>query len=225
MKAIILAAGKGTRLQPLTFDTPKPLLEVRGIPIIEHILTELPEEITEVIIVAEHLKDKIKHYFNQKSYPFSIQIIEQIKDKKGTLAALLSAKNILSANEKFLVLNGDDLIKKEDLKNTLKHDRSFGVCHSTRLPRYHKVVSKNGLLDSLVPQTEAEKLEGVMIATGTYFLDTGIFNFEPHLLAGDEIGIPQTLLDYKDFYPVTVVEFNYWQPINSLEDLAKANGK
>lgn len=223
MKAIILAAGKGTRLQPLTLETPKSLLEVQGVPILEYILNELPDSIDEVIIVTDYLQQKILDFINSKTHRFSIQLVPQIQNEFGTMAALKSVKPFLREGEKFLVLNGDDLIIKSDLEKILQHERSFGVFKTSILPRYYKVVEKDGLLDSFQSQTDQEKNAGVPIATGTYLLDTQIFNFETRLLSGGEIGIPQTLVDNKDSYPVNIIHFESWRPINSIADLEKEN--
>ena len=63
MQAIILAAGKGTRMRPLTYDMPKAMLPVKGKPVLEYTISFLPEEIDEIIIVINHLGDQIKNYF------------------------------------------------------------------------------------------------------------------------------------------------------------------
>jgi NDP-sugar pyrophosphorylase family protein len=224
MKAIILSAGRGTRLQPLTNTTPKSLLQVKNKPILEHILNNLPADISEVFIVVDYLSDHIKSFVDiaQDNYSFTIKCINQIKDKKGTMAALLSVRDSLIDNERFLVLNGDDIIEKKDIEKMLPYERSFGV-QKMIMPNYYKVVSKNGFLNTFENQNETEKKVGVPIATGTYLIDTNIFNFTNRLLKGDEIGIPQTIIDNKDVYPINVVEFHSWKPINTIEDLEKVN--
>ena len=63
MQAIILAAGRGTRMGELTKETPKPMLKIKNKPILEYKLNALPEEITEVIFVIGYLGDAIKNYF------------------------------------------------------------------------------------------------------------------------------------------------------------------
>ena len=63
MQAVILAAGVGKRLKPLTDDLPKPMVRVNGRPILEYTLSILPKEIDEVILIVGYLKEKIIEYF------------------------------------------------------------------------------------------------------------------------------------------------------------------
>ena len=63
MQAVILAAGKGTRMRPLTYDIPKPMLPIKGKPVLEYTLSFLPDDIDEVIIVVNYLGKHIKKYF------------------------------------------------------------------------------------------------------------------------------------------------------------------
>lgn len=219
MKAIILCAGKGTRMRPLTNTIPKPLLLIKGKELLLHILESLPDEITEVFLVTSYLQEQIENFVLTKcNFQFKIQCVEQIPDKKGTFAALLSVRNFLNDNERFLILNGDDLISKDDLEKVITFKRCFTV-QKAIMPRYYKVVQDpNGMLSSFEVQDEYEKENGTLIATGTYVVDTGIFNYEPRLLTGNEIGIPQTIMDNKDTYPISVLEINSWIPVNSLDD-------
>ncbi len=63
MQAVILAAGRGTRMGALTEHTPKPMLLVNGRPVLEYIFDSLPEEIDEVIIVVGYLGSVIQKHF------------------------------------------------------------------------------------------------------------------------------------------------------------------
>lgn len=222
MKAVILAAGRGTRLRPLTDTCPKPLLSLREKPILEHILEQLPKEVTEVIIVVDHLKEQIRLFLSKNSPSLKVHLVEQANGQKGTLAALRSTTSFFEKGERFLVLNGDDLVSRKNLEKMLDYQRAFGVHFTNTMPRYHKVMSRNGFLDGLVAQSEEEQITGVDIATGAYLLDTDIFHFEARLLAGNEIGIPQTILDHKESYPVPIVAFDFWVSINSIQDLQDA---
>lgn len=108
MKAIILAGGLGTRLRPLTENTPKPLLPIKGKPIIEHALLNFKKHgITDVILSVGYRADLIKEYFGDGS-KWGIKIEYCIEDEPlGTGGAIRKASE--NINEKFLVINGDNL--------------------------------------------------------------------------------------------------------------------
>jgi NDP-sugar pyrophosphorylase family protein len=63
MKAIILAAGRGTRLQPLTNTIPKPMIQICGKPILEYLMESLYSSVTEIILVVKYKEDIIREYF------------------------------------------------------------------------------------------------------------------------------------------------------------------
>jgi NDP-sugar pyrophosphorylase family protein len=71
----------------------------------------------------------------------------------------------------------------------------------------------------LEKQTEEEKENGCLIATGTYLLDGRFFDFEPVVLVDGEIGLPQTLLAHVAEYPSNAVYEDGWFSVNTCEDL------
>lgn len=221
MKAVILAAGKGTRFLPITLTVPKSLIKVGGVPIIERIFSTLPIEIDEVIIVVDHLKDKIEEYIGGNFYGKKVSYAVQ-GDKKGTFGAILSAKDLLTNGERYLVLNGDDLHDKDELVECIKYPRSMSV-QKKIAPRYYSTkIDNDGNFLEFKSQTEEEKINGALIATGTYVLDTNIFKHEGIHLEGNEYGLPQTVSAQKDEYPIKVIETKGWISINTPEELEKA---
>ncbi len=222
MKAVILAAGKGNRLKPITDTTPKPLIKVQGKPILAHILENLPETISEVIIVINYKGQDIKDFFTTYQTDLTITFAEQTGELKGTMAALLAAQPYLLPTDRFLVLNSDDIHKKEELELYLQYDRAYGI-QKMIMPGYHAVeCDQNGIVVCHREPTEEEKTTGTPIATGVYVLDYTIFDFEPVVLRDGEIGLPQTILANVDSYPVFKVETQHWMPINNHEDLERA---
>lgn len=219
MKAVILAAGVGSRLQPLTLTTPKPLIEVRGKPIIERIFESLPEEIEGVILVVEHLQEKIRNHLGNEFAGRKIFYVEQ-GEMKGTFGALFSAKEFLT--EDFLVLNGDDLNTKEELSKFMAPGRAFGL-QKMIMPNYYSMQISSGLVEGFRPQTPEEKQDGALIATGVYKLDPNIFNHPGVVVSGGEYGLPQTILAQKFEFLIRAVITEKWVPINSFADLEKAN--
>ena len=77
MKAIVLAAGEGRRMRPLTENIPKPLLQIQDRPLIEHIVERLPEEVDELIIVVGYLGEMIKQYCSDNFLGRPITYVEQ----------------------------------------------------------------------------------------------------------------------------------------------------
>lgn len=108
MKAIILAGGLGTRLRPLTENMPKPLLPIKGKPIVEHALLNFKKHgITDVIFSIGYRADLIKEYFGDGS-KWGMSIEYCVEDQPmGTGGAIRKASEGIS--ETFLVINGDNL--------------------------------------------------------------------------------------------------------------------
>lgn len=221
MKAIILAAGKGTRLLPLTLETPKTLLKINNKPIIERIIESFPKEIDEVIIVVNHLKEKIKETFGEKFDNRKIIFVEQ-GEKSGTFGSIYSAKDLFQKGERFLVTNGDDLHDTEEYAECMKYPRSMGV-QKKIMPNYYSTqIDSEDYFVGFKPQTPEEKENGAFIVTGVLVLDTDIFNHEGVLLSTGEYGLPQTVLSQIETHPVKVVRTSGWLSINSHQELENA---
>ncbi|MDO8260742.1 MAG: hypothetical protein Q7T50_04590, partial [Candidatus Magasanikbacteria bacterium] len=143
-------------------------------------------------------------------------------EKKGTFGALLSAKKFLKKDERFLVLNGDDINDKEELKKYLEYPRSFGV-QKMHMPNYYSIgIDRNKYIEGFRTQTDEEKLSVAFIATGVYVIDTNIFDHPGIVVYGGEYGLPQTILAQKDLYPIKSITTKKWMPINSFEDMKRA---
>jgi bifunctional UDP-N-acetylglucosamine pyrophosphorylase/glucosamine-1-phosphate N-acetyltransferase len=107
MKAVILAAGKGTRLLPLTENIHKGLLLIGDKPLLEHTINALSENnIREIFLVVNHRKEDIMNYFGDGSkFGVKISYLYQKNPKGGTADAVRCAKE--KVDESFILLNGD----------------------------------------------------------------------------------------------------------------------
>ena len=152
MQAVILAAGKGKRLRPLTLRKPKPLLEVAGRPILEHLLDSLPDRIDEIIMVVGYLSDQIKDYFGPEYKGCKIRYAPQ-KKLLGTFDALCAAKRYLK-NHPFLCMVGDDFYDPGDLQKLTEHNPAMLVIEKEDPGRFNICIEKNGYLYDIVANTE-----------------------------------------------------------------------
>jgi len=109
MKAIILAGGKGTRLMPLTKDTPKPMIKIDGKPVLEYQINVLKiGGINEIVICGQYMVEKIKEHFeNGKKFGVSIHYPFE-KEPLGTGGALKNAEKFI--DDDFVLFYGDTFI-------------------------------------------------------------------------------------------------------------------
>ena len=116
MKAVILAAGEGARLKPLTLYRPKCMIPLAGKPILEHLLVVLKENgIEEILIIIGYRKELIQNYFRDgKEFGVKIKYIEQ-KKLCGTANAVSLSEEYVS-NDDFLMIYGELLIDSSVVK-------------------------------------------------------------------------------------------------------------
>ena len=108
--AIVLAAGKGTRLKPLTDNIPKPLVRVGGKTLLDHIVESLPSAVEEVIFVTGYMEEKIKEYQNKRV----IEFISKRQEKLNKIREL-SQKTNETINRR-----NDKLMKKKVQQDMFK---------------------------------------------------------------------------------------------------------
>ncbi len=107
--AIILCAGYGKRLNPLTLKTPKPLLELKNITMLEHCINLILKlKIKKVLLNTFHLSDQIFDFIKKKNFPIDIQVINDGNEILDTGGGVLNLINH-SSDEDYLILNPDTL--------------------------------------------------------------------------------------------------------------------
>jgi UDP-N-acetylglucosamine diphosphorylase / glucose-1-phosphate thymidylyltransferase / UDP-N-acetylgalactosamine diphosphorylase / glucosamine-1-phosphate N-acetyltransferase / galactosamine-1-phosphate N-acetyltransferase len=224
MQAVIIAAGKGTRMKELSVATPKPMLTIKGKNLIEYKLDILPPEIDEVIMVVGHLGDQIVSHFGDSHNGRNIKYVWQ-KELKGTCDALWQAEPLLTG--RFIVMMGDDIYDREEVAAALEHPWSL-LARRVPGPRTKGgriILGEDGIIsDILEGEHEIEPGQDFLMNTGFYVLQKELFKYEPVQIPGrQEWGLPQTLVKaIKDGHSVATVESRRWIPITSPEDLKSA---
>lgn len=116
MRAVILAAGKGKRLEPLTNTTPKTMLPLAGKPLLEHVLIALSHAgVEKATMVIGYKGDMIKSYFGEEKHGVELEYAVQ-RERLGTAHAVAEA----DLKEDALVLNGDTLVSADTIKEVLQ---------------------------------------------------------------------------------------------------------
>lgn len=112
LRALVLAAGEGTRLAPLTSFLPKPLLPVVGRPVVEHTLERLARVGCEAVALnLHHLGGQIRDHLGDEFHGVRLVYSEERERRLGTLGALWPLRDFLSAADALLLVNGDTLCR------------------------------------------------------------------------------------------------------------------
>ena len=221
MDAIILAAGLGTRLRPLTLHTPKPLLPVRGRPILDWTLGALPPEVNRVIVVVHYLREQVEAYLRGQRHVAEWDTVYQ-EQPRGTGDAARACRSKVRS-DRFLVLNGDDLFGAADLAALAACPAGL-ICQPVTEPRKFGIafLRPDGTLDRLV---EKPNMDGTQLAnTGAYVFPRSTFDIELKLSARNEYEITDWVSELARRGTVNVVRSTFWFPIGTLEALEKAQG-
>ncbi len=219
MKAVIFAAGLGTRLRPLTDTIPKPMIEIGGKPIIQRTLEALPDSITEIVIVVGYKGEAIRAHFARADR--RIHFVEQ-SELRGTYDALKRAEVFLN-DEPFIALNGDDLYDSEDLERLAAAEPTALLAHRVPAPNpYSHLENEQGFLKRIVPNKDVAGLSAHEVYVGACKLDARFFTLTPAELPNGEYGLPQTLAKHLDKNPVRLIESRFWLPVGTPEELEAA---
>ena len=127
MKAIILAAGEGSRMRPLTYTRPKVMLPLANKPILEHLLIEAKQAgIRQFIFIVGYRDEQVRDYFGSgDKWGVSIDYSTQ-RRQLGTADAIKMVDGSIDGN--FLVINGDIIVNQKDISSlTNKSDDTLSV--------------------------------------------------------------------------------------------------
>ena len=222
MDAIILAAGLGTRLRPHTLTTPKPLLPIRGRPILDWALGALPREVDRVLVVVNYLADQIRAYLQTQKHFRDWQAVTQ-EQPRGTGDALLRCQ-VEIRSDRFLVLNGDDLYGARDLQ-ALAGCSAGLLVHPVDRPREFGIafLRPEGTLERL---EEKPPLDGRQLAnTGAYLFPREVFAHGLTVSERGEYEITQYVSVLASQRPVQVIQASFWLPIGTVAAWQEAQGK
>lgn len=214
MDCIVLAAGKGTRLQPHTFQTPKPLLAVQGRPILDWILGALPP-VERLVVVVNYLSDQIEEYLAKQTHATNWTTVRQA-EPRGTGDALMSCKGQVHS-ERVMVLNADDLIGREDLRKLAAVPMGI-LTHAVAEPESYGIVfpDERGMLAEIVEKPKGLK-PPQLANIGGYLFPKRVFELTLPLSPRNEYEITDAVSQLAAAAEFHVVEAKFWLPIGTVK--------
>ncbi|MFX1285224.1 MAG: bifunctional sugar-1-phosphate nucleotidylyltransferase/acetyltransferase [Promethearchaeota archaeon] len=234
MEALILTAGKATRLYPLTKTIPKPLIPIAGKPLLCHILDTLSESenINRVVIVIGHKADLIKQTINQINYPFEISWVTQ-QEQRGTGHAVKICEKYIESDP-FFMMYGDIFTSQQTIKDIItlgqSDDLSGGVFSTKKVKNPEKYGCLEIIDDKLVKILEKHPdPPSAYINAGMMVLPLTIFNYLNHTSKSSrgEIelteGLNQLIQNQKKFFFSIYYIKDHWIDIGYPWNLLTAN--
>ena len=242
MKAMVLCAGKGTRVQPITFSTPKPMINIINRPILSFILEHLKNEgVDQVVINTSYLSDNIESYFGDGidhgmkiSYSYeggkvdgelqgiavgSAGGMKRIQDRSGFF------------DDTFVVLCGDAIIDLDirALVRFHKERGSVATIASLNVPleevdKYGIIVSdENGAITSFQEKPDPQSAQSTLANTGIYVFEPEIFDYIPSATEFD-IGSELFPMLIEQGVPFYAMENQFdWIDVGNLDDYVSSN--
>jgi len=177
MKAVILAAGEGTRLRPFTYTRPKPLTWLAGKPLLDHGLEQLAQAgIDQVYLITGWLREQLE----KREYPQDIELTFLKQERQaGTADALKVAKEI---DETFLALNGDIIFSGNDIRQLInKHEQQQSLATLASVEVSHP--EKYGMLRTEGNQVTTIKEKPQNPQPDLNYANAGIYVFEPDIFS------------------------------------------
>ena len=224
MKAIILAAGEGNRMRPLTSTRPKVMLPIANKPILEHLLVEAKEAgISEFIFVVGYHDERVRDYFGSGD-KWGVSIVYCVQRRqRGTADALKAVKSLIDGN--FLVINGDVIAGRKDIRQLCRKNSSTVGVVKVKDTKELGVVEVSGDRVTHVYE-KVGKSTSHMANTGLYLFTQDIFDaiLQTSKSPRGEYEITDSLqLMIDEGHPVSYQEINYWLDLSYPWDLLPAN--
>ena len=170
MQAIILAAGEGVRVRPLTRSRPKAMIPVANRPIIEYVIDALTKNgIRDIVVVVGYRKEQVTRFLNGLGLPIEVVVQEK---QLGTAHALQCAESKIKGD--FLVLPGDNYIDPQSIARIKDLPNAILVKEHPNPSNFGVVLLNNGMVTDIVEKPEHSP--SFMVSTGIYCLKKNFFS-------------------------------------------------
>ncbi len=223
MECVVLAAGEGKRMRPLTAKRPKVMLPLANRPMMEHlVLAARDAGITDFIFVVGYGEREIRNHFGDGSgLGIHIRYTPQ-RQQRGTADALRSARDLITGP--FLLLNGDMIIKTTDIANLCTCQTPCVSTSTTDHPQdYGVVVVENGMVTAL--EEKSKNPQSTQINAGAYLFSPDIFEYIDRVQTSSrgELELTDALSYYIAEKKLAAYHLTYWMDVGNPWDMLDAN--
>lgn len=230
MRAMVLAAGVGSRLEPLTNQVPKPMVPVANRPVLEHIVALLKKHgITEIYSNLHYLPDSIREYFGDGSkFGVNLKFLEEV-ELSGDAGGVRTCRKELSQGP-FLVLMGD-LLTDVNLTEIIEQHKSKKALATIALKQVEDVshfgvavTNADGFITGFQEKPQAHEALSNYASTGIYVLEPEVFN---HIPASGSYGFGRQLFPQlvADGFSVlgAPIDGYYWSDVGTIKQYRLSN--
>jgi len=223
MECVVLAAGEGRRMRPLTAKRPKVMLPLANRPMLEHlVLAARDAAINDFVFVVGYGEREIrKHFGDGSQWGIHIRYAPQ-RHQHGTADAVRSVRDLVTGP--FLLLNGDMIIKSTDIAELRNcHPPCMSMSTTDHPGDYGVVMVENGLVTSLEEKSKNPKSN--MINAGAYLFDADIFDAVDRVQTSSrgELELTDALIKYIAERVLKAHQLTYWMDVGNPWDMLDAN--
>ncbi len=230
-KAMIMAAGVGSRLEPLSSIVPKPLVPIANIPTMDILVNHLKSfGIKDVIANTYYKSEQIQTHYKRNNFGINFQFIKET-ELSGTAGGVKKCQFFFNEGEDFIVMSGDGLTDVDIAKAYCSHKKSNSIATIITKEVAHKEVSKYGIIvtdkkgvvENFQEKPSINEAKSNLANTGIYIFNYAIFSFIPQ----------NTFYDFaKNVFPAilsseikinTYTHTGYWSDIGSIEQYKESN--
>ncbi len=231
MKALILAAGGGTRLRPLTYGIPKPLLPVAGKPCIDYVIDNVlkVDEVESINVGVSTMGDSIENYFVHNDYPVPVHTTQTLEWETGGDLKILAEE--AGVEDTFIVCNGDNITDLDLQAAVDLHNQKDALATVVLFPVPEKDIPRYGIahledetdrINKFIEKPNLKEAPSNLANAGYMILEPAALEYIPYGEVKYENTILEKIPDEGKLYGYEA-DPHYWIDIGTMDAYLEAN--
>ena len=222
MKAVILAAGRGKRMGPLTETTPKPLLKIKDRTFLEHIISALPPEVDELVLVIGYKGEQIREFLGTEFLGKKVSYVENDRIESGNAYSFLLTRDYFKPRERFMIIYSDELASKEEIAECVAYEFSW-FTHIVDDPTQSGIVTLSASGEIIELEEKPENPKSNIAAGGVLVVNADIFSYPPQQHRNGEYYLTSMMVPFIKNHSVKAVTGTKNLYFSTPEDIDRFN--